>query len=424
VVTEYLKAAGLNKDLDALGFNLVGYGCTTCIGNSGPLPEPVAKAVQDNDLVAVSVLSGNRNFEGRVNPDVRANYLASPPLVVAYALAGSMRIDLAKEPLGQGKDGKDVFLKDVWPTSQEIADIQNKTVTNKLFASRYADVFKGDKNWQGIKVKGGQTYDWQGSSTYVQNPPYFEGMDMTPTGVTDINEARILAVFGDSITTDHISPAGSIKKTSPAGEYLVGHGVDPLDFNSYGARRGNHEVMMRGTFANIRIRNKITPEIEGGMTKHFPSGEVMAIYDAAMRYEGEGRPLVVFAGKEYGTGSSRDWAAKGTKLLGVRAVIAESFERIHRSNLVGMGVLPLQFKEEGWQKLGLNGEEIVSIRGLENLSPRTTLTVELYRPTDGRIARFPVVCRIDTPTELEYFKNGGVLNYVLRNLAKAPEAAE
>ncbi|HEY4029586.1 MAG TPA: aconitate hydratase AcnA [Caulobacteraceae bacterium] len=424
VVTEYLKASGLQKDLDAIGFNLVGYGCTTCIGNSGPLPEAISKSVQDNDLVAVSVLSGNRNFEGRVNPDVRANYLASPPLVVAYALAGSMRMDLATSPVGQDKNGNDVFLKDLWPTSQEIADIQRENVTNKLFASRYADVFKGDKNWQGIKVKGGQTYSWQGESTYVQNPPYFEGMGMTPTGVTDINEARILAVFGDSITTDHISPAGSIKKTSPAGTYLVEHGVDPLDFNSYGARRGNHEVMMRGTFANIRIRNKITPDIEGGVTKHFPSNEVMAIYDAAMKYQGEGRPLVVFAGKEYGTGSSRDWAAKGTKLLGVRAVIAESFERIHRSNLVGMGVLPLQFKEEGWQKLGLTGDEIVSIRGLENLSPRTTLTVELYRPTDGRIARFPVVCRIDTPTELEYFKNGGVLNYVLRNLAKAPEAAE
>ena len=424
VVTEYLKAAGLTKDLDALGFNLVGYGCTTCIGNSGPLPEPVSKAVQDNDLVAVSVLSGNRNFEGRVNPDVRANYLASPPLVVAYALAGSMRIDLTKEPIGKSKKGEDVFLKDIWPTSQEIADLQRKTVTQKLFASRYADVFKGDKNWQGIKVAGGQTYSWQGDSTYVQNPPYFEGMNMTPAGVTDINEARILAVFGDSITTDHISPAGSIKASSPAGKYLIENGVPAVDFNSYGARRGNHQVMMRGTFANIRIRNKITPDIEGGVTRHFPSGETMAIYDAAMRYQTEGRPLVVFAGKEYGTGSSRDWAAKGTKLLGVRAVITESFERIHRSNLVGMGVLPLQFKEEGWQKLGLTGDEIVSIRGLENLSPRATLTVELYRPSDGRIARFPVICRIDTPTELEYFKNGGVLPYVLRNLARAPEAAE
>ena len=424
VVTEYLKAAGLNKDLDALGFNLVGYGCTTCIGNSGPLPDAVAKAVQDSDLVAVSVLSGNRNFEGRVNPDVRANYLASPPLVVAYALAGSMRIDLVNQPLGQDKKGNDVFLKDIWPTSAEIAAIQRKTVTNKLFASRYADVFKGDKNWQGIKVKGGQTYAWQGDSTYVQNPPYFEGMGMTPDPVTDINEARILAVFGDSITTDHISPAGSIKATSPAGKYLIENGVPALDFNSYGARRGNHQVMMRGTFANIRIRNRITPEIEGGVTKHFPSGETMAIYDAAMKYQTEGRPLVVFAGKEYGTGSSRDWAAKGTKLLGVRAVITESFERIHRSNLVGMGVLPLQFKEEGWQKLGLTGDEIVSIRGLENLSPRATLTVELYRPTDGRIARFPVICRIDTPTELEYFKNGGVLPYVLRNLARVQDAAE
>jgi aconitate hydratase len=424
VVTEYLNAAGLTKDLDALGFNLVGYGCTTCIGNSGPLPEAVSKAVQDGDLVAVSVLSGNRNFEGRVNPDVRANYLASPPLVVAYALAGSMRIDLINQPLGQGKGGKDVFLKDVWPTSAEIAAIQRKVVTQKLFASRYADVFKGDKNWQGIKISGGQTYSWQGDSTYVQNPPYFDGMSMTPSAVTDIVEARVLAVFGDSITTDHISPAGSIKKTSPAGAYLVEHGVDPLDFNSYGARRGNHEVMMRGTFANIRIRNKITPDIEGGVTKHFPSGETMAIYDAAMKYQAEGRPLVVFAGKEYGTGSSRDWAAKGTKLLGVRAVITESFERIHRSNLVGMGVLPLQFKEEGWSKLGLTGEEIVSIRGLESLSPRASLTVELYRPSDGRIARFPVICRIDTPTELEYFKNGGVLPYVLRNLARAPAAAE
>jgi len=424
VVTEYLTKSGLQPHLDALGFNLVGYGCTTCIGNSGPLPEPVSKAVQDGDLVAVSVLSGNRNFEGRVNPDVRANYLASPPLVVAYALAGTMRLDLTTQPLGKGKDGQDVYLKDIWPTSQEVADIQKTNVTNALFASRYADVFKGDKGWQAIKVKGGQTYDWQGDSTYVQNPPYFEGMEMTPKPVTDVIEARILAVFGDSITTDHISPAGSIKKASPAGAYLMEHGVDPADFNSYGARRGNHNVMMRGTFANIRIRNKITPDIEGGVTKHFPSGEVMAIYDAAVRYQAEGRPLVVFAGKEYGTGSSRDWAAKGTALLGVRAVIAESFERIHRSNLVGMGVLPLQFKEEGWQKLGLGGDEIVSIRGLENLSPRSTLTVELYRPSDGRIARFPVVCRIDTPTELEYYRNGGVLPFVLRNLARKPQAAE
>jgi len=418
VVTDYLTKAGLTKPLDALGFNLVGYGCTTCIGNSGPLSEPISKAVQDGDLVAVSVLSGNRNFEGRVNPDVRANYLASPPLVVAYALAGNMSIDLATEPLGQGKGGKDIFLKDIWPTNKQIADIQRKVVNEEMFAARYGDVFKGDKNWQAIKISGGQTYAWEMGSTYVQNPPYFEGLKMEPEPVTDIIEARILGIFGDSITTDHISPAGNIRKTSPAGEYLSQHQVSQADFNSYGARRGNHEVMMRGTFANIRIRNKITPEIEGGVTRHFPSGDEMSIYDAAMRYKAEGRPMVVFAGKEYGTGSSRDWAAKGTKLLGVRAVIAESFERIHRSNLVGMGVLPLQFIADGWQRLGLTGDEIVTIRDLEDIHPRRQLMVELYRPTDGKIARFPVRCRIDTPTELTYFKNGGVLNYVLRNLAK------
>jgi len=418
VVTDYLKAAKLDKSLDALGFNLVGYGCTTCIGNSGPLPEAISDTVQKNDLVAVSVLSGNRNFEGRVNPDVRANYLASPPLVVAYALAGNMLIDLANEPLGEGKDGKPVYLKDIWPTTAEIAALQRKHVTNKMFATRYADVFKGDKHWQAIKVAGGQTYTWDIGSTYVQNPPYFQGMSMEPAPVTDIVEARVLGVFGDSITTDHISPAGSIKATSPAGVYLRERQVPQSEFNSYGARRGNHEVMMRGTFANIRIRNRITPDIEGGVTKHFPSGDQMSIYDAAMRYQGEGRPLVVFAGKEYGTGSSRDWAAKGTKLLGVRAVVAESFERIHRSNLVGMGVLPLQFLQEGWHKLGLTGEEIVTIRGLTELAPRKQLIVEMYRPSDGRIARFPVRCRIDTPTELEYFKQGGVLNYVLRSLAK------
>ena len=418
VVTDYLAKAGLQKHLDALGFNLVGYGCTTCIGNSGPLPEAVSAAIAEGDLVAASVLSGNRNFEGRVNPDVRANYLASPPLVVAYALAGSMKIDLLTQPLGQDKKGKDVFLKDIWPSNADIAALQKKSVTSKMFAERYGDVFTGDKNWQSIKVTGGQTYAWDMGSTYVQNPPYFVGMEMQPTPVTDIVEARILGVFGDSITTDHISPAGSIKKASPAGEYLLNHQVRFEDFNGYGSRRGNHEVMMRGTFANIRIRNKITPEIEGGVTKHFPSGQVMPIYDAAMKYQEEGRPAVVFAGKEYGTGSSRDWAAKGAKLLGVRAVIAETFERIHRSNLVGMGVLPLQFLNDGWQRLGLTGEEIVSIRGLQDLAPRKQLIVELYRPSDGRIARFPVRCRIDTPTELDYFKNGGVLNYVLRNLAK------
>jgi aconitate hydratase len=417
VVTDYLAKAGLTKSLDALGFNLVGYGCTTCIGNSGPLPPAISEAVQSGDLVACSVLSGNRNFEGRVNPDVRANYLASPPLVVAYALAGTMKLDIVKDPIGIGKDGQPVYLADIWPTTAEIAAIQRKAVTNEMFAKRYSDVFKGDKHWQAIKVAGGQTYTWDTSSTYVQNPPYFEGMTMTAEPVSDIVEARVLAIFGDSITTDHISPAGSIKASSPAGRFLQEHQVSQADFNQYGARRGNHEVMMRGTFANIRIKNRITPEIEGGVTKHFPSGDEMAIYDAAVRYQGEGRPLVVFAGKEYGTGSSRDWAAKGTKLLGVRAVIAESFERIHRSNLVGMGVLPLQFKVDGWQKLGLTGEEIVSIRGLTELSPKRTLTVELYRPSDGRIARFPVICRIDTPTELDYFRAGGVLNYVLRNLA-------
>ncbi|ATC26560.1 aconitate hydratase AcnA [Caulobacter vibrioides] len=419
VVTDYLAKAGLTKHLDALGFNLVGYGCTTCIGNSGPLPEAISKTINDNDLVACSVLSGNRNFEGRVNPDVRANYLASPPLVVAYALAGSLKIDLATQPIGQDKKGNDVYLKDIWPSNEDIAALQRKAINEKMFATRYGDVFKGDKNWQGIKVTGGQTYAWEADSTYVQNPPYFPNMSMTPAPVTDIVEARILAVFGDSITTDHISPAGSIKASSPAGKFLIDNGVEPVDFNGYGARRGNHQVMMRGTFANIRIRNRITPDIEGGVTKHFPTGEVMSIYDAAMKYQEEGRPAVVFGGKEYGTGSSRDWAAKGTKLLGVRAVICESFERIHRSNLVGMGVLPLQFVQDGWQKLELTGEEIVSIRGLTDLAPRKQLIVELYRPTDGRIARFPVRCRIDTPTELEYFKNGGVLNYVLRNLAKA-----
>ncbi|ADU12140.1 aconitate hydratase AcnA [Asticcacaulis excentricus] len=418
VVTDYLNAAGLTADLDALGFNLTGYGCTTCIGNSGPLPEAISAAINEADLVACSVLSGNRNFEGRVNPDVRANYLASPPLVVAYALAGSLNVNLSTDALGTGSNGEPVYLKDIWPTNAEIAEIQRANVTHDKFSARYADVFKGDEHWQAISVSGGQTYQWDATSTYVANPPYFEGMTMTPEKVTDIVEARVLGIFGDSITTDHISPAGSIKKTSPAGQWLTDHDVPVSEFNSYGARRGHHEVMMRGTFANIRIRNKITPDIEGGVTKHFPSGDVMAIYDAAMRYKAEGRSMVIFAGKEYGTGSSRDWAAKGTKLQGVRAVIAESFERIHRSNLVGMGVLPLQFKIDGWQKLGLTGEEIVTIRGLETVQPRQELIVELFRASDGKVARFPVRCRIDTPTELEYFKNGGVMPYVLRNLAR------
>ncbi|MGH7015702.1 MAG: aconitate hydratase, partial [Caulobacteraceae bacterium] len=354
-----------------------------------------------------------------VNPDVRANYLASPPLVVAYALAGSMGTDLSSEPLGKGKGGEDVYLREIWPSNQEIAEVQRKTVEARMFARRYKDVFKGDAHWTAIEAKGSQTYEWDPSSTYVQNPPYFEGLSMEPEPVSDIREARILGVFGDSITTDHISPAGNIRRASPAGDYLASRQVAASEFNSYGSRRGNHAVMMRGTFANIRIRNKITPEIEGGVTRHFPSGEVMSIYDAAMRYRSEGHGCVVFAGKEYGTGSSRDWAAKGVKLLGVKAVIAETFERIHRSNLVGMGVLPLQFIAEGWQRLGLTGEEIVTIRDLSELSPRRQVMVELYRPKDGRIARFPTRCRIDSPTEMIYFKNGGVLNYVLRNLAKA-----
>ena len=425
VVTDYLNAAGLTADLDALGFNLVGYGCTTCIGNSGPLPDAISAAINSGDLVASAVLSGNRNFEGRVSPDVRANYLASPPLVVAYALAGSTKVNLRETALGLDAAGQPVFLKDIWPTKAEIAELQDKFVTNEMFKSRYSDVFKGDQHWQAIAVSGGQTYGWDAGSTYVANPPYFEGMSMTPEKVNDIVEARVLGIFGDSITTDHISPAGNIKKTAPAGLYLTEHGVPVTEFNSYGARRGHHEVMMRGTFANIRIRNKMVPDIEGGVTKHFPSGTVMPIYDAAMRYQNEGRNLVIFAGKEYGTGSSRDWAAKGTRLLGVRAVIAESFERIHRSNLVGMGVLPLQFKVDGWSKLGLTGEEIVTIRGLENIQPRQEVIVELFRASDGKVARFPVRCRIDTPTELEYYKNGGVMPYVLRNLARGEaEAAE
>lgn len=417
VVTEYLEKADLQKDLDALGFNLVGYGCTTCIGNSGPLPEAISEAINKNDLVAVSVLSGNRNFEGRVNPDVRANYLASPPLVVAYAIAGSMFVDITKDPLGQDQNGNDVFLKDIWPTTQEIAEIVRRTVTRDLFESRYSDVFKGDPNWQKIATSGGLTYDWDDRSTYVQNPPYFEGMTMTPEPVTDIHNARVLALFLDSITTDHISPAGSIKANGPAGSYLVEHQVRPVDFNSYGARRGNHQIMMRGTFANIRIKNQMVPGVEGGITKHFPSGEQLAIYDAAMKYQQDEVPLVVFAGKEYGTGSSRDWAAKGTVLLGVRAVIAQSFERIHRSNLVGMGVVPFVFQEgTSWQSLGLTGDETVTIEGLTTVRPRQTMNATITR-ANGEVLTVPLLCRIDTLDELEYFRNGGILQYVLRQLA-------
>ncbi|SMC43627.1 aconitate hydratase [Fulvimarina manganoxydans] len=418
VVTEYLEKSGLQTDLDKMGFNLVGYGCTTCIGNSGPLPEPISEAINQNDLVAVSVLSGNRNFEGRVNPDVRANYLASPPLVVAYAIAGSMFTDITSEPLGQDKDGNDVFLKDIWPTTQEIAEIVRETVTRDMFETRYADVFKGDEHWQKIDVSGGLTYDWDDRSTYVQNPPYFEGMAPEPKPVTNIEGARILGLFADSITTDHISPAGSIKKDGPAGEYLVNHQVRPVDFNSYGARRGNHQVMMRGTFANIRIKNQMVPGVEGGVTVHHPSGEQMPIYDAAMKYKQDDVPLVVFAGKEYGTGSSRDWAAKGTVLLGVKAVIAESFERIHRSNLVGMGVVPFVFAEEGtsWQSLGLKGDEKVTIDGLTEIQPRQELEA-VIESADGSKQTVKLKARIDTLDELEYYKNGGILHYVLRRLA-------
>jgi aconitate hydratase len=420
VVTEYLKSSNLQKELDKLGFDLVGYGCTTCIGNSGPLPEAISEAIRHHDLVAVSVLSGNRNFEGRVNPDVRANYLASPPLVVAYALAGSMTINLATDPIGHDRKGKAVYLRDIWPSSTDVAEFVRNNVTSKAFQARYKDVFKGDAAWRKIKVTHGLTYDWDANSTYVQNPPYFTGMHREPEPVSDIVDARVLGLFLDSITTDHISPAGSIKPDSPAGHYLLEHGVSRADFNSYGARRGNHEVMMRGTFANIRIKNQMVPGVEGGVTIHHPSGRQMAIYDAAMAYKEDGVPLVVFAGREYGTGSSRDWAAKGTRLLGVRAVIAQSFERIHRSNLIGMGVIPLQFKDgESWQMLGLVGDEKVTILGLSGaLKPRQMLEAEIVSRV-GPPARITLQSRIDTVDELDYFRNGGILHYVLRNLAQA-----
>ncbi|MDP3492259.1 MAG: aconitate hydratase AcnA [Hyphomonadaceae bacterium] len=419
VVTDYLNKAGLSDDLDALGFNLVGYGCTTCIGNSGPLPEAVSKAIAEGDLVATSVLSGNRNFEGRVNPDVRANYLASPPLVVAYALAGSMNVDITKDPIGYDDENEPVFLSEIWPTSQEIADTVRSVVTAEMFATRYSDVFKGDEEWQKIKVEGGATYGWPMASTYVQNPPYFEGMTMTPEPITDITNAKVIALFGDSITTDHISPAGDIASAGPAGKYLREHQVPVTDFNSYGARRGNHEVMMRGTFANIRIKNHMVPGVEGGVTRKWPSGDQRAIYDAAMEYVAEKTPLVIFAGKEYGTGSSRDWAAKGTRLLGVRAVIAESFERIHRSNLIGMGVLPLQFAEgQSWRTLNLTGAETVTINGVAGLLPRQVVSVDVVY-ADGTKVTFEAKVRIDTENELDYFRNGGILHYVLRELARA-----
>ncbi|MBN9047773.1 MAG: aconitate hydratase AcnA [Rhizobiales bacterium] len=419
VVAAYLADAGLQKDLDALGFNLVGFGCTTCIGNSGPLPAPISKTINEKGLIAAAVLSGNRNFEGRVSPDVQANYLASPPLVVAHALAGTVTKDLTKEPLGEDQNGNPVYLRDIWPSSQEINDFIAKNVTRKLFSEKYADVFKGDANWQAVQVPAGQTYTWDDNSTYVQNPPYFVGMGKSAGTIGDVKGARILGLFGDKITTDHISPAGSIKAQSPAGKYLLDHGVAVADFNQYGTRRGNHEVMMRGTFANIRIRNHMLGENgrEGGYTIHYPSKEEMSIYDAAMEYKAEGVPLVVFAGVEYGNGSSRDWAAKGTNLLGVKAVIAQSFERIHRSNLVGMGIVPFVFEDGvSWQSLGLKGDEIVTIEGLADVRPRQKVEASITY-ADGTVKKVPLICRIDTLDELDYMKNGGILQTVLRDLA-------
>ncbi|TDH58748.1 aconitate hydratase AcnA [Dankookia rubra] len=420
VVTEYYESSGLQADLDAIGFQTVGYGCTTCIGNSGPLPDPIVDAIENEKLVVAGVLSGNRNFEGRVHANVRANYLASPPLVVAYALAGTVTKDLTKEPIGNGSDGQPVYLKDIWPTQQEVNDTVHDCVTRGMFLDKYGDVFKGPAQWQAIRVDAdSDTYRWNSGSTYVQNPPYFEGMTAELTPVQSVHGARILAELADSITTDHISPAGNIRKTSPAGEYLLEHQVRQNDFNSYGARRGNHEVMMRGTFANIRIKNEMVPGTEGGVSKHYPSGEVAPIYNVAMRYKAEGVPLVVFGGKEYGTGSSRDWAAKGTFLLGVKAVIAESFERIHRSNLVGMGVLPLVFMNgQDRKSLNIKGDEQIDILGLEDLKPRQTLEFVIRR-ADGTVDRTQVMSRIDTADEVEYYKNGGILHYVLRGMAKA-----
>jgi len=419
VVTQYLALSGLQRYLDELGFDLVGYGCTTCIGNSGPLPEAIADTINENDLIVSAVLSGNRNFEGRIHPQVKANWLASPPLVVIFALTGTVLIDITKDPIGQDSENKPVYLKDIWPSNAEVA-LEVAKVNSKMFREQYADVFTGNTEWQAMKIPLGETYDWQTDSTYIQHPPFFHNMGIKPTPIQPIKEARILALFGDSITTDHISPAGSIKTDSPAGEYLRSKGVTPKDFNSYGARRGNHEVMMRGTFANIRIRNEIVPGIEGGMTKHFPSNDIMTIYDAAMRYKEEQVPLIVIAGKEYGTGSSRDWAAKGPKLQGVVAVIAESFERIHRSNLIGMGILPLQFKDEMTRKkLNLNGTEIISVPELSNaIKPGAEMKAIIQRD-DGSKTEVTLQSRIDTQNEIEYYRHGGILQYVLRNMLKS-----
>jgi aconitate hydratase len=414
VVTDYLAAGGVDDDLDALGFNLVGYGCTTCIGNSGPLADPIEKAINDGDMTVASVLSGNRNFEGRVHPLVKTNWLASPPLVVAYALAGNVRTDLSSEPLGTGSDGEPVYLSDIWPSQAEIAEAVEKVKT-EMYRKEYAEVFDGDEVWQAIDVPQSEVYEWSDASTYIQHPPFFEGMGRTPDAIEDVKDARVLAMLGDSVTTDHISPAGAIKPDSPAGRYLQERGVKPADFNSYGSRRGNHEVMMRGTFANVRIQNEMLDGVVGGETRHVPSGEQMAIYDAAMQYQQEDTPLVVVAGKEYGTGSSRDWAAKGTRLLGVRAVLAESYERIHRSNLIGMGVVPLQFPEgETRKSLGMTGDETVSIEGLDSLSPGGQVRVTIK--SDKGEKHIDALCRIDTANELEYYRHGGILHYVLRKM--------
>ena len=418
VVSAYLEAADLQKDLDAVGFNLVGYGCTTCIGNSGPLQPEISAAISEGDLVATAVLSGNRNFEGRISPDVRANYLASPPLVVAYALAGTLDINLATDVLSKDKNGNDVYLKDIWPTTQEVADLVEATVTREAFLSKYADVFKGDEKWQSVEVSNQQTYDWPASSTYVQNPPYFQDITMETHKITNLQNAKVIAILGDMITTDHISPAGSFTDTTPAGKYLLDRQVNPREFNSYGSRRGNHEVMMRGTFANIRIKNEMLGGVEGGYTLG-PDGSQMPIYDAAMAYQAEGTPLVVFGGEQYGAGSSRDWAAKGTALLGVKAVIAENFERIHRSNLVGMGVIPFEFTSgDSRRSLGLKGDETVSIFGLEGVTPLQEVPAKITMG-NGAVHNITLKCRIDTEVEIDYIENGGVLHYVLRNLAKA-----
>ncbi|MDO6726781.1 aconitate hydratase AcnA [Cognatishimia sp. 1_MG-2023] len=418
VVSAYLEAADLQKDLDSIGFNLVGYGCTTCIGNSGPIQQELSDAIAEGDLVATSVLSGNRNFEGRISPDVRANYLASPPLVVAYALAGTLDINLTTDAIGQDKDGNDVFLKDIWPSTQEIADLVQQTVTRDAFVSKYADVFKGDEQWQAVAVPEQETYDWPSASTYIQNPPYFQGMGTEPGTISNINDAKVLAVLGDMVTTDHISPAGSFKETTPAGQYLLDRQVTPREFNSYGSRRGNHEIMMRGTFANIRIKNEMLDGVEGGYTKG-PDGKQTSIYDASMAHQANGTPLVIFGGEQYGAGSSRDWAAKGTALLGVKAVIAESFERIHRSNLVGMGVIPFEFTGGDSRKtLGLTGDETVSISGLDTIEPLQEVPCTITM-ADGTVKEITLKCRIDTAPEIEYIEHGGVLHYVLRNLAKS-----